>query len=78
MTKKEMKQIQNELAQQMLDIYSGILFNNQKFDDGNDCKIKYNFDCPEFITLKEKYKLEEIAGKGSDFKRAKRLLHKIY
>ena len=29
MTKKEMIQIQNELAQQMLDIYSGILFNNQ-------------------------------------------------
>ena len=77
MTKKEMKQIQNEVAQQMLDIYSGILFNNQKFEDGNDCKIKYNFDCPEFITLKEKYKLEEIAGKGSDFIRAKRLLHNL-
>ena len=28
MTKKEMKQIQKELSQQMLDIYSGILFNN--------------------------------------------------
>ena len=71
MTKKELKQIQNEVAQQSLGIYAGILFNNQIFIEGNDDEIVYNFDCPELITLKEKYNLEEIAGKGTDFKKAK-------
>lgn len=71
MNKKEQK----EVAQQLLDVFSGILFNNQKFDTGNNKEIVYNFECHEFTILKEKYKLEEIAGKGSDFKKAKRLLH---
>ena len=75
MTKKELKQIQNEVSQQSLGIYAGILFNNQIFIEGNDDEIVYNFDCPELITLKEKYNLEEIAGKGTDFKKAKRVLH---
>ena len=70
MTKKELKQIQNEVSQQSLGIYAGILFNNQIFIEGNDDEIVYNFDCPELITLKEKYNLEEIAGKGTDFKKA--------
>lgn len=71
MTKKEQK----EVSQQLLDVFSGILFNNQKFDEGDNKEIIYNFECPEFETLKEKYNLEEIAGKGPDFKKAKRLLH---
>lgn len=71
MTKNEQK----EISQQLLDIFSGILFNNQKFDNGNDSEIVYNFDCPEFAVLREKYALAEIAGKGSDFRRAKNLLH---
>ena len=71
MNKKEQK----EVSQQLLDVFSGILFNNQKFDTGNTKEIIYNFECHEFTILKEKYKLEEIAGKGSDFKKAKRLLH---
>ena len=71
MNKKEAK----EISQQLLDIFSGILFNNQKFEAGNDAEIVYNFDCPEFVTLKEKYNFEKIAGKGSDFRKAKRLLH---
>lgn len=75
MTKKEQKQIQKEVSQQTLEIYAGILFNNQTFIEGNGDEIVYNFDCPEFITLKEKYNLEEIAGKGTDFRKAKTLLH---
>ena len=63
------------MLQQTLDIYSGILFNNKNFEEGDECEINFNFDCPEFITLREKYNLEKIAGKGSDFKRAKRQLH---
>lgn len=71
MTKKEYK----ETLQQYLDIYCGILFNNQIFQNDNDEQIIYNFDCPEFAVLKSKYQLEQIAGDGSDYKRAKRLLH---
>ena len=77
MTKKEQKQIQREVSQQALDIYAGILFNNQNFIEGNVDEIIYNFDCPEYKELKEKYNLEEIAGKGSEYKKAKRLLHAI-
>ncbi len=75
MTKKAIKQMQNETNRQYLDIYSGILFNNQKFDEGNNEEIIYDFQCPEYITLKEKYNLEKIAGNGSDFTKAKKLLH---
>lgn len=71
MTKKE----QQERAQQLINIYSGILFNNRQFDIGNNEKIIYRFDCPEFVILKDKYNLEEVAGSGSDFDKAKRLLH---
>lgn len=71
MTRKEMQ----EIAQQMLDVYSGILFHNQEFASGNAEDIIYEFNCPEFIDLKTKYNLVDIAGKGSDFARAKRLLH---
>ena len=71
MTRKETQ----EIAQFMLDIYSGILFNNQEFENGNTEDIIYEFGCPEFEELRNKYDLVKIAGKGSDFMRAKRLLH---
>ncbi|MBQ2881133.1 MAG: hypothetical protein IJE40_02590 [Clostridia bacterium] len=71
MTKKE----QQEFAQQMLGVYSGILFHNQEFEQGNMEKNIYEFDCPEYEELRNKYGLAEIAGKGGDFVRAKRILH---
>lgn len=64
-----------EIAQQMLDVYSGILFHYQEFESGNAQEIIYEFDCPEFEELRNKYDLVKAAGKGSDFMRAKRLLH---
>ena len=71
MTQKEIRKI----AQQMLDIHSGVLFHNQEFENGNADEIIYEFDCPEFEELRNTYDLVKIAGKGSDFVRAKRLLH---
>ena len=71
MTRKEMQ----ENAQQLLDIYSGVLFHNQAFEDGNADDIIYEFDCPEFEELRRKYDLVKLAGTGSDLDRAKRLLH---
>ncbi len=71
MTKKEMQ----EIAQKMLNVYSGILFHNQEFERGNADENIYEFDCPEFEELRDKYNLVKVAGKGSDFVKAKRLLH---
>ena len=71
MTKKESQ----ALAQHMLNIYNGILFHHQAFDAGNGEEIVYEFHCPEFKELRSKYNLLKIAGKGSEFARAKRLLH---
>ena len=71
MTKKDSLKI----ARQMLDVYSGILFQNQEFESGNPDACVFDFGCPEFEELRSKYALAEIAGKGSDFLRAKRLLH---
>ena len=64
-----------EIAQQMLDVYSGILFHNQEFENGNMEQNIYEFQCPEFEELRSKYHLVEVVGKGSEFARAKRLLH---
>lgn len=71
MARKEMQ----EIAQQMLNIYRGILFNHPEFESGNAEEIIYEFDCPAFEELRNKYSLVKIAEKGSDFMRAKRLLH---
>lgn len=71
MTKKEKLSIADDL----LNIYSGILFNNQNFENQINKPIKYDFDCIEYQELIEKYELDKIAGRGSSFNRAKRLLH---
>lgn len=71
MTRKE----RFECAEEQLYIYSGILCHNQEFGCENREEILYDFSCPEYQTLKERYGLERIAGKGSDFQKAKRLLH---
>lgn len=71
MTRKEGQ----ALAKQMQDVFSGILFQHQEFEMGETTKIIYDFQCPEFDELREKYDLLKIAGKGGDFTRAKRLLH---
>ena len=70
MNKKELKEFYESLA----NIYSGILYNYRVFDRGQECEINYDFSCPEYKELLEKYGIEEIAGKGTDFQRAKRLL----
>ena len=56
-------------------IYTGILFHHQTFSAGNDEELSYRFDCPEFTELRNKYQLDTIAGAGTDFEKAKNLLH---
>ena len=42
-----------ENAEEQLYIFSGILFHNQEFAEGNDASIRYDFSCPEYKELKE-------------------------
>lgn len=72
MTDQENLQVQ----QNLFDIYSGILFNNQEFAGGGEtAEITYDFDCPEYKTLIEKYGIDKIAGEGTAFERGVRLMH---
>lgn len=71
MTKQETIQLHESVCR----IYNGILANNPMADGAVEKTVKYEFDCPQFAELKEKYNLEAIAGKGTDFERAKRVLH---
>lgn len=71
MTKKESL----ETEQRVFDIYSGILVNNLEFRPGPAVSPEYDFSCPEYGTLREKYGLDKLAGKGGAFQRARRLLH---
>ena len=65
----------NGEIEQLLNVYRGILFHNRQFESGNAQENIYDFDRPEFDQLRSIYNLPEIAGKGSDFVKAKRLLH---
>lgn len=56
-------------------IYTGILTNFGDFKGKEILEFEYDFNCPEYKELIEKYNLKRIAGKGSSFERAKRLLN---
>lgn len=60
---------------QLFSIYSGILFNSRSFAGGKTETIRYRFDCPEYGELIARYRIGGIAGEGTDFERAQRLLH---
>lgn len=44
MTRKEKMEINEE----QLYVFSGILFHNQEFAEGNEEQISYDFSCPEY------------------------------
>ncbi len=67
--------MKKEILEDQLCMYKGILFHSQTFASEEDDEINYDFSCKEFTILKEKYDLVNIAGKGTDFQKAKRLLH---
>ena len=71
MTDHELQENWNEL----LNIYRGILFHNLEFSAGRNAKLIYDFACPQFTVLKEKYHLENIAKQGSELEKAIRLLN---
>lgn len=56
---------------------AGILYNNLEFRDGKNIEITYDFSNGEYAVLKEKYDLEKIAGEGSEFEKAMRLMNEF-
>lgn len=70
MTDNELRENWNEL----LNVYKGILFNNCEFSNGIKDKLVYDFACPQFTILGEKYDLKNIAKKGSELEKSIRLL----
>ncbi len=53
---------------------AGILRNNLDFADGEDVNFVYDFDNEDYSILISTYDIEHIAGSGSDFERALRLM----
>ena len=53
---------------------AGILRNNLEFADGEDLEIAYDFDHEEYPQLISQYGIDKIAGEGSEFERALRLM----
>lgn len=53
---------------------AGILCNNLEFQDGTDYELLYNFSHENYELLKSKYKIENTAGDGTEFERARRLM----
>lgn len=56
---------------------AGILYNNLEFANGEDIEITYDFSDDDYAVLKEKYNLEKIAGDGSEFEKAMRLMNEF-
>lgn len=53
---------------------AGILLNNLDFKDGEEHKFTYDFNCEDYKILKSKYNIEKIAGSGTEFEKALRLM----
>lgn len=63
-----------ENPEQIYIMESGILKNNLMFKDGKDITFKYDFDNEDYSELIEKYNISQIAGEGTEFERALRLM----
>lgn len=61
-------------AEQVYIMEIGILKNNLKFCTDGDYEFSYDFEHEDYATLIEQYGIDEIAGEGSDFERAARLM----
>ena len=53
---------------------SGILRNNLEMRQGGEVELQYDFDHEDYGHLIERYEIDRIAGEGSEFERAVRLM----
>ena len=59
----------------LYDTETGILHTVRTFRAGTDQEIRYEFEHPDFVAMKNKYNLKETAGEGSEFQKALRLMN---
>ena len=65
----------NQYEEQIRNLYLGILNNYPEFAGEDDAHLIYDLASPEWKELRSAYNLENIAGNGTAFERAERLLH---
>jgi len=56
---------------------AGILRNNLEFAEGEDISFVYDFSHEDYTKLIEQYGIRDIAGEGSEFERALRLMNEF-
>ncbi len=56
---------------------SGILRNNLDFAEGKDIDFSYDFDNDDYSVLISTYDIDEIAGNGTEFEKALRLMNEF-
>lgn len=67
------KHEEKEVGKRFLEVYSGILFNSQTFEIGQEVVCSYDFGDSKYDELKSRYPLLKVAGKGGDFEKALRI-----
>ena len=65
---------EEQLLQAFFNYAKGALWQFRAFRAERGDSLCYVFDCPEYDELRKTYRLEEIAGQGDDFSRARNLL----
>lgn len=66
-----------ETDEQVYIMESGIIKNNLEFAQGEDMVLKYDFDNDEYAKLVEAYKIDAIAGNGSEFEKSLNLMNEF-
>lgn len=56
-------------------VYCGLLFDFPEFSGGEEVECSFDFENPNYEKIRENYPIEKVAGKGSEFERARRLNH---
>lgn len=69
MNKREEKEVGNRF----LEVYCGILFNSQTFENGQEIACSYDFENQKYKELLSRYPVLQTAGNGGDFERALRI-----
>lgn len=66
-----------QTKEQIYIMEAGILNNNSEFYKGEDIKINYDFDNPAYEKLIKDYKIQEIAGNGTEFEKSLKLMNEF-
>lgn len=66
-----------QMPDQIYIMEAGILHNHLKFRDGESHEFTYDFTNDEYAELKSKYRIESIAGSGTELEKALRLTNEF-